>query len=146
MKNKCIKYIVLMIFAVGFGIACGKAMAENTDAGMPIKVVNVTIRKEFLNQFVSQTKKFAEDNAFAIRVAHSSPNPNDILLQLWREDVKLIGVNIANTDSTNLAFEIGFYRNGDKLISGDSITQLVVDFKKTVGQVQSATFPDEIKH
>jgi hypothetical protein len=47
---------------------------------------------------------FAHQEAFAIRIAPNSPGGDSFTIQLWREDIKAIGVNSQNSSQFNVYF------------------------------------------
>jgi hypothetical protein len=122
-------------------LATAKSNSES-----PIRAVQVTISKVALDQYTSQIRKFADTYSFAIRVSHSSPSPEDILVQMWREDVKIIGVNASDPGAREVTFDIALYRSCDCVgpIQKASIDQLIHGLQQTVGQVHGAVF-SEIK-
>ena len=62
--------------------------------------------------------RYAEQHAFAMRIGQSDPSGDDVLIQMWREDVKLIGVN---------PFEPGEYRVSFYLTGGGTVPDAVLD-------------------
>ena len=62
------------------------------------------------DRFFDQLRKFADANEFAIRIAPVRPDHQHFLIQLWRDDIKGIGVN-SGGDPGN--FVIAFFHNSE---------------------------------
>ena len=124
--------------------ATGMAIADVAAAGFrdeaPIRVVQITMSKDAYHQYVHEIHKFADSYAFAIRVSHSSPKPDDILVQLWRSDVKIIGANTSEVGARSITFDIALFNNCgcDVPVPPTTINQLVFGLKQTVGQIRGA--------
>ena len=127
--------LVLAIAGTGRGIDPAAAATE-----LPLRTINVTLAKDQREQYVDQVRKFADSYAFAIRVAQSSPNPDHVLVQLWREDAKLISVIIPDRTAQSLTYFIGIYGNGDHPLPTTAVDQLVEGLRHTVSEIEGVTF------
>jgi hypothetical protein len=140
-QTKLIGFLLLLLSA---GIAAGSVTATGFRDEAPIRIVKVTIGKGAYNQYVRAIRKFADSYAFAIRVSHSSPKPDDILVQLWRSDVRIIGANSSEVGARDTTFDIVLFNNCgcDVPVPPTTINRLVFGLKGTVGQIQGATFSE----
>ena len=82
------------------------AMPAQPDSELPVRVVHFTVKPDARDRFLDQLKKFADENAFAIRIAPTRPDNQHFLIQLWRDDIKGVGFN---PDPEK--FGIAFYHN-----------------------------------
>jgi hypothetical protein len=131
--------IALIVLISGAGIAA-RSFVNLSNEEMPIRAVKIVIPKGTQNEYVDQIRRFADLDAFAIRVSHSSPDAEDILVQLWRSDVNMDSVNASDTGAQDITFEIGIYKSANIQIPSASIDQLVADLQKTVGHIKGARF------
>jgi hypothetical protein len=102
-------------------------------------VVKVTMVKEALSAFSEQLHKFADANAFALRIAQSSPDATDILVQMWREDIKGVGVNSSEAGAPELTYDIAFYRNCNDDVPEWAFENIVTELHTTLSGVQGVT-------
>lgn len=86
--------------------------------------------------FLEQLTRFANAKAFAIRIGRARPEEEKILVQMWREDAKMIVVNPFDPRE----YRISFYENGREPITADAVNSLVDDLKAVVSLVHGATF------
>jgi hypothetical protein len=84
-------------------------MPAKTDSELPVRVVHFTVKPDARDRFFDQLKKFADENAFAIRIAPVHPNNQYFAIQLWRNDIKAFGVNPDDPEK----FGIAFYHNSE---------------------------------
>jgi hypothetical protein len=136
------QWIAVTVVLLGMAMAEGHTMAAQHESQSPIRLVDIRMEKGAQNQFVDQMRKFAQAFGFTTRIRHSSPKPDDILFQMWRFDVKLIGGNVSNTGAPDLTFGIGFYRNRPEPVSPEIVDRLAEGLKLFVGQIAGVTFSE----
>jgi spermidine/putrescine-binding protein len=97
--------IVTMLICLLLGIFIGVGvttvfikMDESTnktyvEQQQPKKIVVITFDQIHQEEFFAQIRKFAEKWAYAIRIAPTELDGDVYLIQMWREDIKIIAVN-----------------------------------------------------
>ena len=92
-------------------IVCGSLTASDRPRELPVRVVKVTMVADALPAVLKQLGRFADENAFAFRAGQSSPDETHILVQLWRDDIKGVGVNTSDPKTADITYSIFLYRN-----------------------------------
>lgn len=137
--------LALLLFGAGAVFACARWINTEREQ-LPIRSVRVTIEGEarlrYREKYIAALNEFALENAFSIRVSHSSPDLDDILVQMWRSDVKLIGVNATESPTSDITFKIGIYRNSTAPTQSAVIDHLVDGLRRAIGRVQGARFSE----
>ena len=105
----------------------------------PVRVVKFMINPGDRDQFVTRLGNFALANAFAIRVSQTSPDPNDILMLLWRKDVKMIGGNNTDTGAPKLRYAVAFFQ-GDAPASLGEVDRLVGRLRQFIDLIGDVGF------
>lgn len=116
--------------------ACVSAMPAKSAPERPIRSVYLAIAEGAQHEFVEQLKRFADANAFAMRLGETHPQGDHILVQMWREDIKVIVVNPFDPRE----FRVSFYENSAEPVVAESLSSLVDNFRSLVGLVRGATF------
>jgi len=70
----------------------------------PIRIVEVTLAENQHDQLFEQFRNFADKHAFSIRIAPTDPTGDNFLVQMWREDIKVIGVESGDPGRFGIAF------------------------------------------
>jgi hypothetical protein len=91
-------------------LGCGRAIAAKFDSQSAVRAVYFTVKLDARDRFFDQLRKFADANAFAIRIAPVRPDHQHFLIQLWRDDIKGIGVNSGGDPGK---FVIAFFHNSE---------------------------------
>lgn len=89
--------------------------------------------------FFSRIETFADENAFAIRSAPTRPSSSSSLTQLWREDIKIIGVNPFDPN----IYKFRFYKNDGAPIKSESLNHLVKQIKEVSNNLEGASFEEK---
>lgn len=103
---KLVSFVCLLLTLIW-----GNAIAANPAPELPVRALVVTMAKGGLQNLLEQLRQFSDENAFAIRTSQSSPDPEHILVQMWREDIKGVGVNTSETGAADISYSVAFYRN-----------------------------------
>ena len=90
------------------------------------------------DHFFSQVEKYADTYAFAIRIAPNHPDGKRFLIQLWREDMKIIGTNPFDP----LEFHIAFYQNGNTPVPYVFTNAIVDKLKHALNEIRGAIISD----
>ena len=112
---------LLLLDAKSLTLSAARRSPEN-----PLRSISATIGEHQQRQFFEQLRRFADANAFAIRVAPSTPDGKTVLIQMWRSDVKVIGDNAIKPAE----FHISFYQNHVERPTAASLDGLASDLKK----------------
>lgn len=133
--NNFLKQILLIVALAVSVASCAArdADAATGDSQSPLRTVRFSIDPEAREELAAALGRYAEQHAFAIRIGHSDPSGDHVLIQMWREDVKLIGVN---------PFELGeyrasFYLTGSKSVPDPVLDSLVIALGEELASVRS---------
>ena len=120
--------IVWILFSVMWSSRL--TISDGSDVQRPISWIEFNVELRARQKFFAAMKKFASKNAFAIRIAQTKPGDTSYLIQLFREDVKIIAVNAPE----EYLFRIGFYNNYRSTTRDNeaAVDFLVKDLKKNM--------------
>lgn len=119
--------IVLCLIA-----GCEKPMVAKSNSEEPIQKVTFTVEKRVREDFFDQLRKFADRHAFAIRIAQNTPDGESFVIQMWREDLKVVSTN--SFDPTS--FSIYAYKNSPLALPPNQLDFLIGDLKRSLGEVR----------
>jgi hypothetical protein len=105
--------------------------AARSGDNTPIRIITIKLSEGTRDQFLDLVRKFAETYAFAIRIAPTRPDMTHFLIQLWREDLKAIGLNSIEVDT----FQIGFYQNGSHPVNMADVDRASDGLKEAVSKI-----------
>jgi hypothetical protein len=95
-----------LLLGIWIGITIKTFQTANGDGTQhAIRVVRIKIDPSQQDELFVQLRKFAEKWRYAIRIAPLDPNHKSFSVQLWRSDMKLLGL-YPNDPGT---LEIGFF-------------------------------------
>jgi len=113
-------------------------MSAYSDMELPIRGIRVSVKADARSSFFDKLTKFANEYAFAIRIAPVRPDTQNFSIQLWRADIKGIGVNTLSPED----FEIFFYNNSKQPVDPDAVAQIVDGLTHAVTQIEGVSvFP-----
>jgi hypothetical protein len=106
-----------------------------------MRTIRIVTSERDVNDLLEQLKKFAEENGFAIRVGHTTPDGKRVLVQMWREDIKIIAVNPFDTG----AFRVSFYQTCacSQQMVPNSVGALFDKLKSAVSAIPGITVSDQ---
>jgi hypothetical protein len=131
--------VLLFVLVCEVGATWMRMRAADLSPESPIRSIEVVVPPGKRDKFVEQLRAFADANAFAMRVGNVTPDGKRILVQMWREDIKVIGDNPFEPE----AFGISFYRNGTAPVWPWAFDKLVTNLKGQLGDVQGASVSDK---
>lgn len=99
----------------------------------------ITMAHDEHAQFVEQISEFAAENAFEIRIAPPKLDPTDVLIQMRREDVKLLASPIIDPGITDLRYDVAIYENEGRAASMAALDQLINDLRAFVERIEGIT-------
>jgi len=121
--------------AVGFD-----AIAVRSDGQMPIRSLSISVELGATDRFFDLVRKFADAHAFAIRIAPTTPDGKHFLVQMWREDIKVIGENSLDPPET---FDISFYSNNVGHPADLAAVNLMIrDLESVLSPIPGLTFSE----
>ncbi|QDP00849.1 hypothetical protein [Thalassotalea sp. PS06] len=132
----CLVGLIVAVACVAFGYS---TIPDTDDVENPIYSITFKISPTTRNVFYSRIEAFAEANAFAIRSAPTRPNSDSSLTQLWREDIKIIGVNPFDPN----VYNFHFYNNDSVPVNPKSLSYLVQEIKAVVKNLKGASFEEQ---
>lgn len=130
--------VALSCVLSGVGMARMDVVGAKVPPELPIRSMHATVAAQDRNEFVSQLRKFADSNAFAMRVGESTPDGQHILVQMWREDLKVLALNPLDPQ----VFRISFYQNDAEPVWPDLIEALIKDLKSTIGTIEGLSIQE----
>jgi len=108
---------------------------NNTKA--PVRKVDITLLQSQHDQLFEQFRNFAAKHAFAIRISQTDPTGKDFLVQMWRDDVRIIG---SDSEDPGL-FEIGFYNTyEERPVPENVFDYLVEELRGFIEEIPDTTF------
>jgi len=127
------------------GLGIGKIMMaeklKNTPGNqLPIRSVEVTIDPSHQERLFEQLRKFADNWAYAIRIASANPSGDRFLIQMWREDIKVIATYPSDPGSLDIWF---YYTNPSIPVPGRYFDEEINDLKDFISEIPNSTFTVE---
>ncbi len=136
-RTKIVVLIFLILAVLAILIPVGKTRTDttetlNNDEQLPVRKVWVTLAQNQHDQLFEQLRKFANKHAFAIRIAPTAAPDDRYLVQMWREDIKIIA-----SDSLDPSlFKIGFYNTyNESPIPIQVFDELIIDLKVFISEI-----------
>jgi hypothetical protein len=130
------KLALLALACLLIGAIGRHAMTNSSDAQLPVRTVRVTMAKGTLNGMTNQLHRFADANGFTFQMGQTAPDPERVVVEMLREDVKVIGVNASDTGAADITFAIFLYRNGDGSAPEQIFDDAAVKLSKTLSEAE----------
>lgn len=121
---------------VGFVVM---ARGEVIDQDVAIRKAVVTVSEDKLNPFFDQMRAFAEKYGFAVRIAPTAPTGKDFIVELWREDFKILAANPFDKGS----FRVSVFNISGRPIEEKYVDEVLLNFKAYSLNVDGATFLEQ---
>jgi hypothetical protein len=139
--NRSGQWLVLFVLALLLTLLGVRAMEkmDGRDPKVPIRKLVVSFEQEQLDSFFEQIREFSQQNAFAIRIAPTSPTGKDFIIELWREDFKILGANPFDIGT----FKFGIYNIFGREIDEEYVDEIVNELRVYSLKVKNATFDEE---
>ena len=103
----------------------------------PVRKVDITLEQKQHDQLFEQLRNFAGKHAFAIRISQTDPTGEDFLVQMWREDIRIIGSDSGDPG----LFEMGFYNTYDERpVPLRVFDELIADLEELIVEIPNTTF------
>lgn len=105
------------------------AARTSADSELPLASATCTISQDDNAQFLDSIRTFAEQDGYAIRIAKVTPDATGVLVQLYREDLKLIGVNPFDARK----FDLYIYSNDGAAVTKGAAERALASLFSQVG-------------
>jgi hypothetical protein len=97
----------------------------------------VTLAQNQRDLFFEQLRKFAQTHAFEILISQTDPSGENFLVEMWREDIEIIGVDSGDPG----LFKISFFTTSDERpVSSEIVDELIADLRGRIGEIPNTTF------
>lgn len=105
----------------------------------PLHSALITVPEGSRRGLMRAFKTFAAQYGFALRLARSTPEPDDLTVSLYRDDVKLIG----ETAFTPRELKIAIYETYRRPVAPAVVDRVLADLARAVDQVPGVTFVEK---
>ena len=135
-------FLLFALLATSIFIISGRTRVSslkptNNLEQIPIRKVWITLAQDQQDQLFEQLRRFADKHAFAIRIAQTDPSNENFLVQMWREDVKVIAVDSGDPG----LFKIGFYNTyEERPVPTRVFDELINDLEGFIAKIPNTTF------
>jgi hypothetical protein len=144
------KNVFVMVICLLFGVLIGFSIDnivlinENTSEvyeKLPRKSFVVILEKNTKEKFFTQLQQFSTEEGFAIRISPTTPNEDSFIIEMWREDIKIIALNSFEAERFNIAFfdTDGLYPYP---LPNWALDTLVNSFKVSINKIQGIQIID----
>lgn len=112
----------------------------SSEQQQPKKTVVISFEENQQDEFFAQIRRFAEKWDYAIRIAPTGSDSKGYLIQMWREDIKIIAVNNFGPGR----FSIGFFETyPTRPVPQQYFDEEVSDLKNFIDEIPGATLSVE---
>jgi hypothetical protein len=115
------------------------AAAENSKTERAIWSGKATVDPVARSAFISEVAKFADKEAFAIRTSQPRGDGVHFLVQMFREDVKIL---VLNPFDDPAQFDCFFYPTGPQPVPDEVVDALARDFREELGSLLGVVFKE----
>ncbi len=138
-------FLIFALLAACILIASGRVRTDSPKPPgnlekAPIRIVSITLAQSQHDQLFEQLRSFAAKHAFAIRISQTDPSGENFLVQMWREDIRVIAVDSGDPG----LFEMGFYNTyEERSVPSSVFDELIVDLRGFIGEIPNTTLTVE---
>ena len=135
-------FLIIVLLAIGTLTTSGRVRINSPTPPSnlekaPVRKVWITLEQNQHDQLFGQLRNFAGKHAFAIRISQTDPTGENFLVQMWREDIKVIGVDSGDPG----LFGIAFYNTyEERPVPSRVFDELIVDLKEFIMEIPNTTF------
>lgn len=90
---------------------------------LPIASISCHIAKDKFELFSTALRTFADRQEYAIRISFDAPGDKTTLIQMWREDIKIIGTNEFDREQ----FQISSYATDPRIPLSRRVAESTMD-------------------
>ena len=106
----------------------------------PIKNLRITVSKNQRNELIDQLQRFADKDAFAIRIERHDPNGYNFSVYLWRDDIWMSGLYPVDPETMSLHF---YYTIEAQPIPASIVDETISDLENYLNEIPNATISIE---
>lgn len=99
----------------------------------------IKIDDKSLKLFFDRITKFANEKGFGIRIALSDPRKGGYIIQMLRDDIMIVGVNVPDV----LVFKLSFFKNGERPVETAITQSLIEAMKREIADGERISFPQD---
>lgn len=121
------------------GLHSFDAATADGDSESPVRAVRMTLAKGALHKVLEQLREVADVNGFKVRMQQRSPNPDDIVVLMLREDIKGIGVDTSDTGANDIEYSIFLYRNRSEATPESAFDDVVAQVRKVLSETEGVS-------
>ena len=118
-----------------------EALAASSKTQRAVWSTKAEVASDARSAFLGEVAKFADKELFAIRTSQPRGDGVHFLVQMWREDVKII---ILNPFDDPTQFTCAFYQVGTEPVPDEVIEVLAERLKGDLSLVPGVDFKDKI--
>lgn len=129
--------ILISIIATKSPIGKLNVMATESDYSIPVRPIayeSVTIASDARREFVDEMTNFSDKHQFAIRIGSADPDEIDLIIQMWREDFKVI----VNNPLGRYTFNVGIYPTCSDNVDTDQAKALMSEILERLSTINMA--------
>lgn len=126
------------VSVLGRSLADGPSWPDGTSQ-QAVKSFRITIGQNSLDEYVAQLKNFADKNMLAMHVGQSSPDSRDIIYEMWRADVNIIGSYLDQPG----VYDFSFYAAKAKPLDPLVLDGLIKSLRDAIIKLQGASISEE---
>lgn len=130
---------LLVGLVLGFSVGSSlKTLQLRNRAGsqQAIRVVRITIDPSQQEKLFAQLQKFADKWRYAIRIAPLDPQNKTFSIQMWRSDIKLLGLYPNDPGTLDIGF---FYTDPAQPIPSRYFDEEIKDLEDLINDIPGST-------
>ncbi|WP_119392201.1 hypothetical protein [Taklimakanibacter lacteus] len=119
------------------GAKTAVVQAKLVESASPLRIVEFTLPGGASEVLYAKLRGYADKFGFAIRIAPTTPDSQRVLIEMWREEIRLLGLNAERPSS----YTIAFYKNiGIGQVPDKFLDQLVSELTESLEEIKGLTF------
>lgn len=138
-KTKSVAFLIFCLLSIiGVG-SLAMASKTDSDAEIPVRKAVIKIQEDQFDLFFDQVRAFADRHGFAVRIAPTAPTGKDFIVELWREDFKILAANPFDKGT----FRVSIFNILGREIEESHIDGVVEALKQYTLKVEGAEFTEQ---
>ena len=126
----------LLLGFLGSKMAMAEKTKDTSEGEAPIRIVEITIDESQQEELFDQLRKFADEWRYAIRIAPIDQYGEQFIVQMWREDIKLVGLYPSDPGELSIGF---YYTNPAIPVPGMFFDTEIRDLRDFINEIPGAT-------
>lgn len=135
--------LICLLIGVLLGFAVSKTQTPEdnetavSDDETPIRIVEITVDEGEEEKLFEQIRIFADKWQYAIRIAPTASGSERLLIQMWREDIKVIGLFPSDQGELKIGF---YYTNPVAPVPDIFFDNEISSLEILISQILNSTF------